>query len=69
MCFMCDKQFATNEYLKRHYKSHMETEYLCLICKGKFSNQNNLKRHENTKHNTITFGCKVSKKGQTKKTL
>ena len=47
-CSICQKKFACQDYLKKHFSTHdPESEHKCDICNKSFKRSDNLKRHMN----------------------
>lgn len=45
-CSICQKGFATQEYLKKHFLTHnQDAEYQCDTCEKMFKRSDNLRRH------------------------
>ena len=57
LCDICEKQYTSQDSLKRHQKEvHEDIKYSCGQCEKQYTKKTNLKRHQ-TVHKDIKYSC------------
>lgn len=56
-CNLCEKQFLTNHYLKKHvqYAHEGVRRHICKICQHGFISKNDVRKHKQSVHITVSF--------------
>ena len=67
-CDICDKRFATKDYLSHHEKTHRKPQdFECHLCSSVFTMKSSLKKHVLRVHEMQRFHCPYCNKDYTKK--
>ena len=69
LCEVCNKKFSQKSNLKRHEKTHRETQTepeetgcICHVCGKAYSRKDHLKKHFKKSHKNESFKCSTSSK-------